>query len=349
MDKPTSASANPAGEDMAQRLLAALAVDGQHGTSRRARLADLRRLSGGANMETWSFDLATAGATEPLILRRVPGAAQPESAEPAGRELSLHDEAALIVLAREHHVPVPSVRLVLDARHGLGEGYIMSRERGEALPFRLLADDRYAQARQRLAFQCGQTLGRIHQIPLAALPQQLPDHSGAQLFERAQALLDEHGNPSPVLQLALNWLRENARPNARRALVHGDFRNGNLLVDESGLVAVLDWELAHLGDPLQDLGYICANVWRFGSPLPVGGFGEYADLFAGYASVTGESPVAQDIHYWQVHAALSWGMVCLLMLRMYRSGQDPSLERAAIGRRLSEAEIDLLLLLEERP
>jgi aminoglycoside phosphotransferase (APT) family kinase protein len=78
----------------------------------------------------------------------------------------------------------------------------------------------------------------------------------------------------------------------------------------------------------------------------VGGFGEYADLLAGYASVRGEAPSMAAIHYWQVHAALSWGMVCLLMLQMYRSGQDASLERAAIGRRLSEAEIDLLLLLD---
>jgi aminoglycoside phosphotransferase (APT) family kinase protein len=117
-------------------------------------------------------------------------------------------------------------------------------------------------------------------------------------------------------------------------------------VDENGLVAVLDWELAHLGDPVQDLGYICANVWRFGAAPPVGGFGEYADLLAGYASVTGAAPPLQDIRYWQVHAALSWGMVCLLMLEMYRSGRDASLERAAVGRRLSEAEIDLLVLLE---
>jgi aminoglycoside phosphotransferase (APT) family kinase protein len=94
------------------------------------------------------------------------------------------------------------------------------------------------------------------------------------------------------------------------------------------------------------LGYITANVWRFGAGQPVGGFGEYADLLAGYASVTGNTPTMQDIHYWQVHAALSWGMVCLLMREMYRSGSDPSLERAAVGRRLSEAEIDLLVLLE---
>jgi aminoglycoside phosphotransferase (APT) family kinase protein len=279
----------------------------------------------------------------------MPTAGAQSATDSASRELSLPDEAALIVLARECQVPVPSVRLVLRAEHGLGQGYVMSRERGEALPFRLLAEERFAAARGRLAFQCGQTLGHIHRIPLQSLPPGLPDHSGALLFQRAQAFLDEHGNTSPVLQLALNWLRANARSSPRRTLVHGDFRNGNLLVDEDGLVAVLDWELAHLGDPLQDLGYLCANVWRFGSPLPVGGFGDYADLFAGYASVTGETPHMRDIHYWQVHAALSWGMVCLLMLHIYRSGQDPSLERAAIGRRLSEAEIDLLLLLEEVP
>jgi aminoglycoside phosphotransferase (APT) family kinase protein len=345
-----NASAATAGHaQMAQRLADALAASAGQEDDATTRVADLERLSGGANMETWSFDLHTPGATEPLILRRMPIAATGQSTEAGGRELSLADEAALIVLARESEVPVPTVRLVLRPEHALGEGYIMSRERGEALPFRLLAQERYRPALQRLAFQCGQTLGHIHRMPLSSLPQGLPDHSGALLFQRAQVFLDEHGNPSPVLQLALNWLRDHARPAPRRTLVHGDFRNGNLLVDESGLVAVLDWELAHLGDPLQDLGYLCANVWRFGSPLPVGGFGDYADLLAGYASVTGETPAMRDIHYWQMHAALSWGMVCLLMLHMYRSGQDPSLERAAIGRRLSEAEIDLLLLLEEVP
>jgi aminoglycoside phosphotransferase (APT) family kinase protein len=336
-------------EDMAERLRAALIDNVQEEGGGAARIAGLQRLTGGANMETWSFDLVQAWRTQPLILRRLPGAAIAAHEAAEHGEIGLAQEAALLVVAGGHGVPVPAVRLVLRADHKLGQGYIMSRERGEALPFRLLADERYGAARVQLAFQCGQTLGRIHQIPLADLPAGLPDHSGESLFLRAQAFLDSHGNPSPVLQWALNWLRDHARPAPRRTLVHGDFRNGNLLVDEQGLVAVLDWELAHLGDPLQDLGYISANVWRFGSPLPVGGFGEYADLLAGYASVTGVTPAMCDIHYWQVHAALSWGMVCLLMLQIYRSGQDPSLERAAIGRRLSEAEIDLLLLLEEEP
>jgi aminoglycoside phosphotransferase (APT) family kinase protein len=334
-------------EGMAGRLLLALVEEGEDAVENGAQIVGLRRLSGGANMETWSFDRVVAGEVEPLILRRLPGAALVKNdSDNAVGELTLADEAALITIAGSHDVPVPAVRRVLHADDALGQGYIMSREKGEALPFRLLADERYCDARKKLAFQCGQTLGRIHQIPLEAVPEGLSDHSGSLLFQRAQSFLDAHGNVSPVLQLGLNWLRDHPRPAPRRTLVHGDFRNGNLLVDERGLVAVLDWELAHLGDPVQDLGYVTANVWRFGSDKPVGGFGDYADLLTGYTSVTGHMPEMKDIHYWQVHAALSWGMVCLLMLEMYRSGRDPSLERAAVGRRLSEAEIDLLLLLE---
>ena len=335
------------GKGIADCLQAALAGAEETALVNGASIKRLKRLSGGANMETWSFDWVRIKEPEPLILRRSPG--QIRGVENAVGELTLKDEAALIDIAGQYGVPVPVVRLVLRPEHGLGQGYIMSRERGEALPFRLLADDCYRDALERLAFQCGQTLGRIHKIPLESLPEGLSDHSGVLLFQRAQELLDTHGNLSPVLQLGLNWLRDKPRRDPLRTLVHGDFRNGNLLVDEDGLVAVLDWELAHLGDPVQDLGYICANVWRFGSPKPVGGFGDYADLLAGYESVAGMAPAMADIHYWQVHAALSWGMVCLRMLEMYRSGEDSSLERAAVGRRLSEAEIDLLLLMEGEP
>jgi aminoglycoside phosphotransferase (APT) family kinase protein len=352
MVKDPAPAVEPELQEMADRLHAVLTDDKPVSNADLAHIVGLHRLSGGANMETWAFDLVAAEKSEPLILRRLPGSPAAVTAETTNGsvgELSLADEAALIVVSGQHGVPVPEVRQVLCSEHALGAGYIMSRERGEALPFRLLADDRYSSAREQLAYQCGQTLAHIHNIPLAVLPASLPDHSGELLFQRAQSLLDAHGNMSPVLQLGLNWLRENQRVAPRRTLVHGDFRNGNLLVDENGLVAVLDWELAHIGDPLQDLGYISANVWRFGSPKPVGGFGDYAELLAGYASVTGETPSMDDIHYWQVHAALSWGMVCLLMSQMYRSGQDASLERAAVGRRLSESEIDLLLLMEGEP
>ena len=104
------------------------------------------------------------------------------------------------------------------------------------------------------------------------------------------------------------------------------------------LVAVLDWELTHIGYPAEDLGYICGNVWRFGRiDKPVGGFGEYEDLLEGYRSVSGSAPSLEELRYWEVYCALNWGLVCLTMIQMYRSGQDRSLERAAVGRREAES------------
>ena len=318
-------------------------------TGANSRVDNLHRLSGGANMETWSFDWEQGSQSTPLILRRLPATSSESNTELTfAGAIGLPTEAALLGVAGIHQVSVPQVILVLGQEHQLGTGYIMSREHGEALPFRILADDRYATARTRLAYQCGEMLGHIHQIPMEELPPGLRDIGMDEEYDRQQALLDSYGNTSAVHQIALNWLRENKPEQGRRCLVHGDFRNGNLLVDEQGLVAVLDWELAHIGEPAQDLGYLCGNVWRFGkSNKPVGGFGEYQQLLDGYHSVTGDMPSLREIHYWEVYTALSWGVVCLTMIDMHRSGQSPGLERAAVGRRMSESEIDLLLLLEE--
>jgi aminoglycoside phosphotransferase (APT) family kinase protein len=131
-------------------------------------------------------------------------------------------------------------------------------------------------------------------------------------------------------------------------LVHGDFRNGNLMIHpEGGLVGVLDWELAHLGDPAEDLGWICVNSWRFGQwRKPVGGFGGYQALLDGYAEAGGrEIPLAR-LQFWQALGSLKWGVMCLMMYASFANGADPSIERAMIGRRVSETEIDLVRLME---
>ncbi len=318
-----------------------------HGAEDENSIQDLRRLSGGANMETWAFDLVQEAVARPLILRRSP--LLPGESAAAVSELPLSAEAALLPLVAEQGVPVPTVLCALSESDTLGPGYIMSRERGEALPGRILADDRYTAARRQLAWQCGETLARLHRVNLEQLPREVPNQTLSERLDGHQRLLDRFGNASPVHQLALNWLRQHAPSQRRHCLLHGDFRNGNLLVDEQGLVAVLDWELAHCGDPAEDLGYLCGNVWRFGySDKPVGGFGDYHELLAGYREVAGWAPDMDAIHYWEVFCALGWGLVCLTMVDLYRSGADPTLERAAVGRRVSESEMDLLLLLEGR-
>lgn len=151
-----------------------------------------------------------------------------------------------------------------------------------------------------------------------------------------------------MFELAASWLAEHAPVTpAELTLVHGDFRNGNLLVDaERGLTAVLDWELAHVGDPASDLGWLCVNSWRFGErDRVVGGFGDVDDLLAGYRSGGGREIEPQRLRWWQVMGTLKWGVICESMVQTWLCGEDEALERAAIGRRASEAEIDLLDLI----
>lgn len=296
-------------------------------------------------METWAFDFGSDEHPQRLILRRRPPGIG--DAAPAAWNISLETEADLLALARRAAVPVPTVLLRLVPADGLGEGLIMTRLEGEALPQRLLRDKHFANARKRLAFQCGEALGRIHDIALEDCPSALRDLDWQADMERLQQLCNGFANPSPAHQLALNWLRRQPAPGDRRVLCHGDYRLGNLLVDERGLTAVLDWELAHIGFAGEDLGYLCANVWRFGGASPVGGFGDYRELLAGYRSVRDWAPALRDLLLWQLYAALGWGLVCLTMLELHVSGTDPGLERAAVGRRLSESEVDIMLLLEE--
>jgi aminoglycoside phosphotransferase (APT) family kinase protein len=127
-------------------------------------------------------------------------------------------------------------------------------------------------------------------------------------------------------------------------VVHGDFRNGNLIVGRDGIRAVLDWELAHLGDPMEDLGWLCVKSWRFGQPLPVGGFGAYAQLLDAYERASGRPVDRVALRWWETLGTLKWGIMCIMQAATHTSGAVRSVELAAIGRRVCEQEWDLLAL-----
>src|SRR5205814_481512 len=100
------------------------------------------------------------------------------------------------------------------------------------------------------------------------------------------------------------WLEQHVPATAGTTVVHGDFRNGNLIVGNDGLRAVLDWELTHLGDPMEDLGWLCVKAWRFGVDKPVGGFGDYADLFAAYERTSRRMVDPDVVRWWEVLGTL---------------------------------------------
>ena len=301
-----------------------------------------RRLSGGASQETWAFDLTTGGGkTRRLILRKRPDGLERDPDRTAG----LDTEAALIRLAEAAGAPVPGVVHVCEPEDGLGEAYVMARIEGETLGRRIVRDEAFARVRPGLAYRCGEVLARIHAITLADLPL-LPRSDASAELEKYEEIYRRSGAERPIFELAFKRLRRQAPPELSPVLVHGDFRNGNLMIHpEHGLTAVLDWELAHVGDRAADLGWLCVNSWRFGGDKPVGGFGDYADLLAGYEAGGGEPVALERLLYWQTLGSLKWGVMCLIMYGAYASGGDPSVERAMIGRRVSETEIDLVNLL----
>ena len=306
-------------------------------------LASAVRLSGGASQETWAVDAEGGGESEPLILRRRPGGASAGS----GMAIDLATEAHLLGLAAQAGVPVAAVRHVLTPEDGLGSGYLMQRLAGETIPRKILRDPALVDIRPLLAHQCGEILARIHTVPVASLPP-LPVAPAAVQWRQYRDVYDGFDWPHPVFELAFRWIEERlpSAAGARETLVHGDFRHGNLMIGTTGVCGVLDWEIAHRGDPLEDLGWLCVNSWRFGNiDLPVGGFGVREDLFAGYEAASGQRVDPERVRFWEVVGSLKWGIMCMMMLSVFERGIDRSVERAAIGRRASEAEIDLLALI----
>jgi aminoglycoside phosphotransferase (APT) family kinase protein len=229
-----------------------------------------------------------------------------------------------------------------DGSAGLGATFmVMAFVEGETIPRRILRDEYLAEARTVLAAQCGRALAAIHRID----PVEIPGLAGGDPLEQLRGLLDRLGQPHPAFELGLRWLAETRPARSAEAVVHGDFRNGNLIVGPEGIRAVLDWELAHRGDPLEDLGWLCVKAWRFGSTLPVGGFGTIEQLVSAYEEAGGSTVDARTLHWWQVLGTLRWGIICIVQTLTHTTGVVRSVELAAIGRRVCEVEWDLLELL----
>lgn len=298
---------------------------------------DVQRLSGGASRETWAFDVEHAAGVESLILRRAP------TADGDGGLMLL--EAAALREAARAGVPAPEVLAaeadpaVLDAPF-----LVMRRVSGETIARRILREEAFADVRPRLADQCGAILGALHTMD----PTALPGAPEVDVLTDLRATFEAADVASPALELALRWLAANRPEQSRRTVVHGDFRHGNLIIDPDGVRAVLDWERVHIGDPMEDLGWLCVRAWRFGAQLPVGGFGRYEDLFAAYERASGYRVDPRVVGWWELYGTVQWGVTCITQADRHLSGAERSVELIAIGRRLCEQEHDCLDFLRHR-
>ena len=309
------------------------------------QVTEMTRLTAGAANETWLFTAEGDAGAQACVLRRSPFAA--DAAPEDSQNLGKAGEARVQAAARAAGVPAAEVLFVLEERDDLGEGYVMAALDGETLPRKILRDDAYAELRPQLPALCGAALAQLHQVAPAQVPDLQPSPA-AQQVERYETLYRSFEQPIPVFEVAFRVLADRCPGNAPLGVVHGDFRIGNFMVGPEGLRAILDWELAHLGDPMEDLGWLCVPSWRFGvMDQPVGGFGQRQALWSAYKAAGGV--LSEDrAAFWELFGALKWGIMCMMMTRAHLSGATVSVERAAIGRRVSETVLDVLNYLENK-
>lgn len=220
-------------------------------------------------------------------------------------------------------------------------GLVMGHVAGETLARRILRDDEYADARSALVTQLGTFLAGLHAIDPADVPGLEEVDELTRYWQSYEMVPDR----SPTYEKAQEWLLANRPARSATAIVHGDLRMGNVIVDRTGLAAVIDWELVHLGDPVEDLAWLCVKAWRFGMPLEVGGLGTVEDLIAAYEGAGGHRVDRDVFHWWLVQKTLQWGIGCMGQAWVHLSGVVRSHELAAIGRRVAEQEWDLIELL----
>ncbi len=293
---------------------------------------NLRALTGGASRTTWAFDAVTS-ERRALILRTGP---------PDDIHASMELEAAVQQRAAAAGAPVPHIVTADNSSAVLGNPYLICDAiAGETIVRRIYRtlDDA---GRERLLRQCAEALAAIHRADPTGV-----GLAGSDQLSEWRDRLDEMGDTTATFEWAFRWLSANRPPPSPHVLVHGDFRMGNLIVDENGLAAVLDWELVHTGEVYEDLAWFCIRAWRFGAPedMGAGGLGSVESFLAAYEAAAGTQLDREAFRWWLTVATLRWGVICRFQAERHLSGASPSVELAAIGRRVAETEWDVLDLL----
>lgn len=314
----------------------------------RVAVANARRMTGGAVRETWALDATVErqGApaeTLPLVLRSFPTNTIQLISAPA--------EFAIQSAAFESGVPAPRPRFVAEDVLSL-PFYLMDRVDGETIGRRLIKDAAYAEARDAIGPQLARALAAVHRTPVTETLRAVLRPAPPDGVSPAQAALDQletlyrgvTPDPHPAFELAFRWLRRRLPAGGETVFCHGDYRIGNVIFGPEGLRAVIDWEGAHLGDPMEDIGWLCVRSWRFGGEPPVGGVCERETFFAAYEAA-GRPVDADRVRWWEIYGNLRWGVITIQLAEPFLSGRNRDLEPASIGRRTAETEWELMQLM----
>ena len=303
------------------------------------KIKQLIPLTGGASADINRIILAN---DDELIVRRT------LSLEKSVMAIPKILEAKIQKVVKKNGAPVPAIIFEFSEGEEIGEGYVMEAISGETIPRKILRDEKFSTAREKLPFEIGKSLAKIHQTQLDDL-KALDQVTFTDSLEKLFQVYLSFNQSQPVFDLAFKWLEAQELTDYGNVLVHGDFRFGNFIISEENLESIIDWELAHIGNPMEDLGWLCVRSWRFGNvEKRVGGLGDIKDLIAGYESNSDIKIDESQLDIWQLYGSLRWGIICMMQTFAHLSGMVNSVEKAAIGRRVSETEFDLMNMIKHK-
>lgn len=302
------------------------------GSAQGPKIVSMTLATGGNSRETWIASVEENGKARDLVFRCDP--------DHWIREEEMAREIAGLKLANRAGVPSPRMLLSSETINVGRPFVITSRVGGTAIPKRIIHEAEFAQARNTFAAQCGRILATLHNAQDEVSNWPRVDPIADLEFHR-----DKMGYRSPVLEGAFSWLVRNSPAPVALRPAHRDFRLGNLMIDENGIVAVLDWETCGLSDPHEDLAWLCARAWRYGGPHPVGGIGKLSDLIQSYEHHAGQVIDLARLHWWRVLAATRWGLASAARPRGSAGGA--AVEEAAIARQVCRQEYNVLLELKD--
>lgn len=299
--------------------------------ARKAAMLAAEKLSGGAIQENWALDVEADGETRRLVLRR-------DAAATIDASRGRAEEHALLSAAHEAGVIVPRPLAFCADREVIGAPFaLVERVEGVGYGPKVVRDPKLGGSRDKLGFELGRQLAMIHAIePEGAAGELLgprPADPCSAEIARLQGWLDAIGASRPGLEWALRWGERNAPSPGEVVFCHRDYRTGNFLVDKKGLTAILDWEFAGWCDPMADIGWFCAECWRFSRPdLEGGGVTTREAFYDGYVSASDRRIDADRVRWWEAMAHIRWAVIALQQGRRHQSGQERSLHLALTGR-----------------
>jgi len=277
------------------------------------RIDGLRRTSVGFSRENWVFDASWTNGQGAFIARR----------DPIGSVLDTDRrvETAVLGALERSSVPVPHLRWADIEGRRLGRPAIVMDLAEGVCDYMALNGDRPLERRLAIARQLCDRLADLHLIDWRALDlADVLEDPGPQAALRAVehwegVLRGAELEAEPELDLVVDWLKRHAPASQVTTLVHGDFKPGNVLMRGDEVAVILDWETAHLGDPLEDVGWV-TNPLRAGEQQIKGAW-ERDDILRHWSERTGCDADRKAVHWWNVLANLKQSLTVLTGMRAF--------------------------------